>query len=266
MKVMEQVVLPTFVIVLLTLSPFVSHALAQDDKKPREGLTAPDYVRVGDADDSKCHPPIDLSKPQYIVGYGSLMQTDSKRGTEPDAGENLPVMVNGFQRAWNTHGVFPTCYLGVQQSKSAKMVAAIYRSFPKKGVLSADAREIDYCRVAVDRDSVTMLDGSQVPANSQIWIYVNKPETIAVPDAGNPIVQSYVDIVITGCLELQQLVKDPEVDFVEQFVKTTDGWSKHWVNDRLYPRRPYIHQPNAWEIDSNLKRHVGKLYENITIE
>jgi hypothetical protein len=41
---------------------------------------------------------------------------------------------------------------------------------------------------------------------------------------------------------------------------------QHWVNDRLYPRRPYIHQPKAWEIDSGLKRHLGELYENIPIE
>lgn len=260
----RQLVLPA--IFTLALSLASSQAQVKDDKKPREGLLAPDSVVVGDANDAKCHPPIDLSKPQYIVGYGSLMQTDSKRGTEPNAGENLPVRVKGFQRAWNTHGVFPTCYLGVQQSKSARMVAALYRSFPKEGVLTADAREIDYCRVAVDPDSVTMLDGSPVPANSQIWVYANKPETLAAPDAGNPIVQSYVDIVITGCLELQELVKDPDIDFVEQFVKTTKGWSKHWVNDRLYPRRPYIHQPKAWEIDSALKKHLPELYQNIRIE
>jgi len=259
---MRQLILP--VLFTLTLPP--SLALAQDDKKPREGLLAPESVVVGEADDEKCHPPIDPSKPQDIVGYGSLMQTGSKRGTEPDAGKNLPVRVVGFQRAWNTHGVFPTCYLGVQQSKSARMVAALYRSFPIDGVLTADAREIDYCRVAVDPDAVTMLDGSPVPADSQIWVYVNKPETLAVPDAGHPIVQSYVDIVITGCLELQKLVKEPDVDFVEQFVKTTKGWSKHWVNDRLYPRRPYIHQPKAWEIDSALKKHLPELYKNIRIE
>lgn len=222
-------------------------------------------VETGDTDE-KCHPPIDLAKPQYIVGYGSLMQTASKRSTEPEAGENLPVLVTGFQRAWNTHGVYPTCFLGVQQSPSATMVAALYRSFPEDGKLGADAREIDYCRVAVPPDSVKMLDGSSVPANSQIWIYVNKPGTLKEPDEGHPIVQSYVDIVIIGCLELQARVADPEFDFVEQFVKTTAGWSQHWVNDRLYPRRPYAEQPKAFEIDKHLQNLLPELVKAVRIE
>jgi hypothetical protein len=90
-----------------------------------------------------------------------------------------------------------------------------------------------------------MLDGSSVPSG-QIWIYVNKPASLAPPDAEHPITQSYVDIFITGCLELQPRVSDPGLDLVEQCVRTTSGWSKHWVNDRLQPRRPYIHQPRAW--------------------
>jgi hypothetical protein len=150
-----------------------------------------------------CHPALDSSKPQYIVGYGSLMQSASKRMSEPKAGSNLPIMVTGFQRAWNTHGVYPTTYLGVRPSKSARMVAALYRDFLNDGKLGADAREIDYCRVAIAAASIEMLDSFTVPSPSQIWIYVNKPGTLAPPDAQTPIVQSYVDIFITGCLELQ---------------------------------------------------------------
>ena len=216
------------------------------------------------ADD--CHPPVDRGKPQYIVGYGSLMESASKRMTEPGAGINLPVLVTGFHRAWNTHGVYPTTYLGVRPSKSARMAAALYRDFLEDGKLGADAREIDYCRAAVAPASIELLDASTVPSPSQIWIYVNKPESLAPPDAENPIVQSYVDIFITGCLELQPRVADPSIDFVAECVRTTDGWSKHWVNDRPMPRRPYIHQPRAWEIDQHLKRLLPELVGAIRIE
>ena len=89
---------------------------------------------------------------------------------------------------------------------------------------------------------------------------------LAPPDAENPIVQSYVDIFITGCLELQARVADPDLDFVAQCVRTTDGWSKHWVNDRLQPRRPYIHQPRAWEIDQHMKRLLPEFVGTIRIE
>ena len=146
------------------------------------------------------------------------------------------------------------------------MAAALYRDFLHDGKLGADAREIDYCRAAVAPARVEMLDASTVPSPSQIWIYVNKPESLAPPDAENPIVQSYVDIFITGCLELQPRVADPRIDFVAECVRTTDGWSKHWVNDRPMPRRPYIYQPRAWDIDQQLKRLLPKLFGAIKIE
>ena len=36
-------------------------------------------TRAGPAGADDCHPALDPSKPQYIVGYGSLMQSFSKR-------------------------------------------------------------------------------------------------------------------------------------------------------------------------------------------
>jgi hypothetical protein len=187
-----------------------------------------------------CHPPLDPAKSQYIIGYGSLMESSSKHATEPNAGINLPVLLSGFQRSWNTHGVYPTTYLGVERSGSATMVAAHYRDFLNdEGKLASDAREINYCRTEVDPATIKMLDGSTVPASSQIWIYTTKPSRVAAPDSRHPIVQSYVDIFITGCLQMQARVSEMDFDFVEQCVLTTDGWSKHWVNDRIYPRRPF---------------------------
>jgi hypothetical protein len=214
----------------------------------------------------ECHPSIDLSKPQYIVGYGSLMETASKGMTEPQAGTNLPVSVTGFQRSWNTHGVYPTTFLGVQPSAGTRMVAALYRDFPQDGKLGADARERSYCRLAVDPAAINMFDGSTVPVSSQIWVYATKPELIAKPDKSYPITQSYVDIFIAGCLQLQARVSEPNVDFVEQCIRTTDGWSKHWVNDRIYPRRPFMYQPNAWEIDQYLIRLLPDFANAIPIE
>jgi len=227
-------------------------------------LAAPVSSVAADAD--ACHPPIDPSRPQYVVGYGSLMNTESKRWTEPDAGENLPAMISGFERSWNIPGVYPTTFLGVQPEAGAEMAAAIYRSFPKDGALSADARELDYCRAAVDPAGVTMLDGSATPASGQIWVYVNKPDKNAAPTPDIPIVQSYVDIFIIGCLDLHKRLADPNIDFVEKCVRTTQGWSEHWVNDRIYPRRPFRNQPRAFEIDNALRQLLPNLYPKVRIE
>jgi hypothetical protein len=68
------------------------------------------------------------------------------------------------------------------------------------------------------------------------------------------MVQSYVDICINGCLELEALYRRAKEEaFTEEFIRTTSGWNAYWVNDRLYPRRPFIYAPNATAIDKALK-------------
>ena len=128
-----------------------------------------------------CHPAVDSSKPQYTVGYGSLMEDASRRRTAPNTGEALPVMVTGFQRAFNARGGevgFSTTFLGVTIVPDAKMVATVYRVFNAADITATDAREEMDCRVGVEPAQMRMLDGSSVQ-QGQYWIYVNKPIPIA---------------------------------------------------------------------------------------
>lgn len=204
-----------------------------------------------------CHPAIDPTKTQYIVGYGSLMETASKERSTPDAGPNHPVLVKGYQREWNTKGDeigFSTTYLGVTIDDAATMNAAIYITPKVSDITATDKREVYYCRNAVSVDAITMLDGTTMQGDSQIWVYYNKPDSRVPPSARWPIVQSYVDIFINGCMELQAQVTTPvgNASFAEQCVLTTNGWSQHWVNDRIYPRRPFIYRKGAGKIDQLL--------------
>ena len=228
---------------------FISQTLAQDD----------------------CHPVLDKGVPQYIIGYGSLMETASKQRTAPNTGANLPVQVSDYQRAWNTKGSdtgFSMTYLGVSPATDADMVAALYRVFDGEDIEATDQRESFYCRVLVKPEQLRMLEGTVTPTLGQIWIYVNKPENVDPPTANFPIVQSYVDIFINGCLELEQTVDSKRVNFKfsEACITTTAEWSEHWVNDRIYPRRPFIYQPNAYRIDVLLKRMMPDLFDKIRIE
>lgn len=216
-----------------------------------------------------CHPKIDPKLPQYIIGYGSLMETASKERTAPHSGANLPVMVTGYERSWSLRGSgvgFGTTYLGVQAKDGASMVAALYRDFAGQDIPDTDEREANYCRDDVDPGALRMLDGSAVPDTGQIWIYVSKPEAIDPPDADHPIVQSYVDIFLTGCLQLAERVVGQNEDFANQCITTTVGWSPHWVNDRRFPRRPFVDQPNAAEIDRLLFENVPEEFARIRIE
>jgi hypothetical protein len=216
-----------------------------------------------------CHPEIHPEVPQYVIGYGSLMEKASRDRTAPNTGANLPVMVTGYERSWHLRGSgvgFGTTYLGVQLKAGAPMVAALYRNFTGQDILATDQRELYYCRDEVDPGALRMLDGSAAPETGQIWVYVSKPEAVDPPNADYPIVQSYVDIFITGCLQLAGRVVGQNEDFAKQCITTTSGWSPHWVNDRLLPRRPFIYQPNASEIDRLLFEGVPDEFRMIRIE
>jgi len=38
------------------------------------------------------------------------------------------------------------------------------------------------------------------------------------------------------------------------------------MNDRIYPRRPFIYQPKAGRIDQLLKEHLPQYFQHIRIE
>jgi hypothetical protein len=99
-----------------------------------------------------------------------------------------------------------------------------------------------------------------------IWFYASSQERPASPQF--PIVQSYVDICLNGCLEIEgtyPLAK--QRNFAKLFIETCTGWTEWWVNDRIYPRRPFIYEPNAYKIDQLLQDVLGKeLFSKIQIE
>jgi hypothetical protein len=218
----------------------------------------------------ECHPVLDPDRPQVVIGYGSLMEKKSKAMSAPTAGPNHPVRVTGFQRSWNDRGgLGRTIFLGVEPVKGVRMVAVAYSDPDRTNIGGTDARERSYCRKPVDSAKVELLDGWSLPADAEIWIYTIKPEKLGRPNASHPIVQSYVDIFLSGCLQMQDLLR-PEIadkiDFASECITTTSGWSEHWKNDRVYPRRPWMVQRNAPTIDSFLETHLPALFPKIEIE
>ena len=129
-----------------------------------------------------------------------------------------------------------------------------------------DVHETGYKRERIDQKNITMLDGSKSAPEGDIWFYTNAEQRFASPEF--PIVQSYVDICLNGCLEIEAtypLAK--EAEFAETFLKTSTNWSKYWVNDRIYPRRAYVYQPNAERIDELMKKVLGEeIFSSIEIE
>jgi hypothetical protein len=214
-----------------------------------------------------CAEPLDTGRAQYIVGYGSLMEDDSRARTSPRAGPAHPVEVEGYRRGWFARAStssFGSTYLGLQSEPRSHINAVIYQVDPAE-VDATDKRESLYCRVAVDLSDVRPLERGWAPEHdAQAWIYLSLPDTVAMPDAGNPIVQSYVDIFVSGCLEQEQ--RAGLKGFSQECLATTAGWSEHWVNDRLYPRRAFVHQPRAPQIDSLLSRQLPQYFSRVKLE
>jgi hypothetical protein len=221
----------------------------------------------------ECHPVLDPDRPQVVIGYGSLMEKKSKAMSAPTAGPNHPVRVTGFQRSWTDRGGlgpgFRTIFLGVEVAKGIQMVAVAYSDPDRTNISGTDAREQSYCRMAVEPAKVEVLDSWDLPADAEIWIYTMKPDKIGRPDASHPIVQSYVDVFLSGYLQMQDLLR-PEIaaklNFASECITTTSGWSEHWKNDRIYPRRPWMYQRNAPTIDGHLKRLLPEYFDDIRIE
>jgi len=214
-----------------------------------------------------CHPRPDADQAQYIVGYGSLMQDESRKRTSPQAGPAHPVEVHGYRRGWFARGDsigFSTTYLGALPDTQSHLNAVIYRV--DIGELTAtDQREASYCRRRVPLPDIRALEKEPSPALAgQAWIYTNDARTVATPSRRFPIVQSYVDIFVSGCLEQEQRFELK--GFAQECLATTQDWSAHWVNDRLYPRRPFIHQPRAREIDTLLSQQLPEYFAHIRIE
>src|SRR3990167_7830213 len=131
--------------------------------------------------EDSCHPAFDASLPQFIIGYGSLMNTKSKNRTDPKAGESIPIELQGFKRGFFTQGStlrFPSTALGVIQQMGSRFDAVTFQLDSASDILRYDDREISYCRQEVKITLMQSLGSSALPTG-QYWIYVQKNNTVS---------------------------------------------------------------------------------------
>jgi cation transport regulator ChaC len=204
----------------------------------------------------------------YIFGYGSLIEQASRLRSTPSALYVLPARARGFARGWwaRTGAIgFTTTFLGAIPEKSSSMNGVIY-AVNKKELEDTDTRESGYTRKDI-ASHLEILSGGSVP-EGEIYIYLNRFEEGQqkknVPSRDFPIVQSYVDICLTGCLQIEKGFPDA-VDFALEFIKSTKEWSKFWENDRVHPRRAPFTVPDAPKIDKLLKEHLPDLFDEIQL-
>lgn len=191
----------------------------------------------------------------FIFAYGSLINAESRFQTIPKSKDAIPVRISpefGYFRMWNYQGIRSRLTaLGVQkvqdEGDGLSMNGVIY---PVDGddMSLYDKREEGYYRAEVPWELVTVLSWKNLPdfSKSKLWMYV--PEKSKPANIDYPIVQSYIDVCLTGCNEYGE-------EFAREFLETTLGWNQFWMNDRLTARRPWIDTPKHEGIDGFLAKY-----------
>lgn len=221
---------------------------------------------TGMPEDSQCHPKFHADKQQFIIGYGSLMNKSSKQETYSHAGKSLPIIVKGFRRGWFASGPnvpFSITYLGAEVDAKSAFNAIMFALPNPRALQKYDNREDTYCRIKVPSESIVSLSNKNIPIG-EYWIYVTPKQKHKLPSKQYPLIQSYVDLFLSGCFEIQEKYHLP--NFAQECISTTSGWSKYWVNDRPYPRRAFDGHPNIKKIDTLISQQLPTNFMHIKLE
>ncbi len=211
---------------------------------------------------NNCHPKINNNVKNYLIGYGSLMQSKSRQRTLKVATDVYPIMIKGFERTWGIHGGhYKTTFLTLIKNPKLSL-NAIYYYTNNEEIQKTDQRESGYCRIQIAKKNISPLGLSRLPLGTY-WVYAQKNNSVQLPTTQYPIVQSYVDIFIDGCMNVAQRYQLKS--FSKQCVTHTTGWPKLnnnlWINDREFARRPF-NVPNAFKIDKFLATFFKNYYNH----
>ena len=216
----------------------------------------------------------------FVFGYGSLINPDSRARTNPTLAEQdgLPVVVRDVERVWSARTTTGYTAMGVRIRKGADCTG-ILLEVNKAELEDLDKREQSYVRVEVHLDNVdqvpfldedefydteqaeALFEAKENEGNVRVWVYIQKDPIPA--DSSHPIPQSYVDVILSGCLTISE-------EFARSFIKTTKGWRNKeepsFVDDRdfpIYARANSIEsEKHAEVIDQLLEEKLPKTMEN----
>ncbi|MCV2401981.1 gamma-glutamylcyclotransferase [Marinomonas sp. C2222] len=168
----------------------------------------------------------------FILGYGSLISSESRAKTG-ETGQVWPVKLHGFERHW---ALISECYgmssvavvKAPEKSCNGVLIEVPYEQLPL-----FDEREKGYHRGEVRSDQLAKYQDTPLPEGTY-WVYYT--DKVVSPNANNPIVLSYLDVILSGCLEHGET-------FAQDFLDLTQGWHQTTLNDRQSPRYPRV-QPD----------------------
>jgi cation transport regulator ChaC len=214
-----------------------------------------------------------MSNHDYIFGFGSIMDT-STHSTWQTSESSSPIIFGsvvtiskrfGYQRQWNFRSSTGFTALGVSKSNDRERsdINGVLFRVPSDEMESFDKREVGYERIAIPLEMIQFHNELKFHAQAKqftldshdrIWIYVPLPSHTMYADENHPLLQSYVDTVLRGCLEWGG------ESFAEQFILTTGGWGTYFLNDTPSSRRPWLYRKEYNTIDALLKKYSERTH------
>lgn len=188
----------------------------------------------------------------FVFGYGSLICEKSRSITNPALAEKeaLPVVIQDVERVWSARTKTGYTAMGVRFLKDTECTGVLIE-VTEEELADLDRREANYDRCPIHLDNIDQVpflqqqefydddhpvfDAKEASDNDEhhnvrVWIYIQRDPIPA--DPSHPIPQSYVDIIIRGCLTISE-------EFARSVIDTTVGWTNdeqdHWVDDREVP-------------------------------
>ena len=185
-------------------------------------------------------------KQHYIVGYGSLILSESRYKTL-SKGDCTPIILKGYKRSWCIPTEYKERYkytaVGATKSDNNKdIINGVLLEIKPEEFVYLDEREKSYSRNIVNISNIIPYNtGENITKkleNSTVWIYLKsyKKNKLEYATPIYPIIQSYVDIALLGCGRIS-------TEFAKLFIETTKGWDNKystesiWKNDRVCPIR-----------------------------
>ena len=178
-------------------------------------------------------------KHAYFFGYGSLVNRSTHSFTEAH-----PASARGWRRAWRSTALRPVSFLTALPDTACE-IEGLIAHVPNNDWAVLDAREHAYARVAAAHQISHSLGHSP----SSIAIYAIEDGHHFDPSLENPILLSYLDVVIQGYLQ------EFGEEGAAQFFATTSGWDAPILNDRatpVYPRHQSLSRAETAFVDAQL--------------
>ncbi len=158
----------------------------------------------------------------FFFGYGSLVNRNTHSFEQAH-----PAQISGWRRAWRRSPSRDLCYLTAVPDPTST-IDGLIAAVPNGDWAALDVRERAYLR----RDATHQVN-HEINHDPEVAIYAIEADAHHPPTDQNPILLSYLDVVVQGYL----------AEFghagVQRFFETTDGWGGPILNDRdqpIYPR------------------------------